>query len=116
MMNHGLRLSSEAERGVEEQLQWYEADEKYGGGELAGRWMDLLEAALDTLSQHPERHGFAPENGRWIPDMSIRQMRFKPCKTPSAWRVLYVLDENARLLTVLQVRHEKRPLLAEGER
>ena len=113
-MNYELRLSLEAEHCIENQLQWYETEATNGGEELAGRWMDLLEAALDTLSQHPERHGFAPENGRWMPAIPIRQMRFKPWKTPSAWRVLYVIDEKARLVTVVQVRHAKRPLLAEG--
>ncbi len=115
-MDYVLRVSSEAERCVEDQLQWYEADEKSGGVELADRWMDMLEAALNALSQHPERHGFAPENGRWMPEISIRQMRFKPWKTPSAWRILYVIDDKARLVTVLQVRHEKRPLLVAGGR
>ena len=110
-MDYELWLSLEAERCIEDQLQWYEADEKNGGVELADRWLDLLEAALAMLSRHPEQHGFAPENGRWIPGISIRQMRFKPWKTPSAWRVLYVIDDEARLVTVLQVRHEKRPLL-----
>jgi plasmid stabilization system protein ParE len=116
MMNYELRLSSEAERCIEDQLQWYEADASNGGAELADRWLDLLEAALDILSGQPERHGFAPENGRWMPEISIRQMRFKPWKTPSAWRILYVIDEKARRVTVLQVRHEKRPLLAEDGR
>ena len=46
-----------------------------------------------------------------MPEISIRQMQLKPWKTPSAWRVLYVTDEEARLVTVVQVRHEKRPLL-----
>jgi plasmid stabilization system protein ParE len=110
-MSYELRLSPEAERCIEEQLQWYEADEKNGGVELADRWLDLLEAALDALSLHPERHGFAPENGRWMSGVSIRQMRFKPWKTPSAWRILYVTDDETKLVTVLQVRHEKRPLL-----
>ena len=114
MKNDELRLSTEAERSIEAQLQWYEADAMNGGVELAERWLDLLEAALATLSQHPERHGFAPENRRWIPEISIRQMRFKPWKSPSAWRVLYVIDETARLVSVLQVRHEKRRLLPEG--
>jgi hypothetical protein len=59
-----LLLSSEAERCIEDQLLWYEVDEMRGGAELADRWMDLLEIGLDTLRQHPERHGFAPENGR----------------------------------------------------
>ena len=111
MMIYGLHLSSEAERCIEDQLQLYEADEKNGGSELADRWVNLLEEALDALGQHPGRNGFAPENGRWMPEISIHQMRFKPWKAPSVWRVLYVIDEKARLVTVLQVRHEKRPLL-----
>jgi plasmid stabilization system protein ParE len=113
MITFELRLSAEAERCVEEQLQWYEGDEANGGAELADRWLDLLETAFDALGQHPERHGFAPENGRWMPGIPIRQMRFKPWKTASVWRILYVLDEQARRVTILQVRHGKRPLLSE---
>ena len=110
-MIYELRLSSEAERCIEDQQLWYEADETGGGAELADRWMNLLEIALDRLSQHPERYGFALENGRWMAGISIRQMRFKPWKTPTAWRVLFVIDEQAAKVTVLQIRHEKRPLL-----
>ena len=110
-MDYELLLSSEAERCIEDQLLWYEADEAGGGAELADRWLDLMEKALETLRQHPERYGFAPENGRWMPGISIRQMRFKPWKTPSAWRILYVIDEKAARITVLQIRHERRPLL-----
>lgn len=116
MTNYELRLSSEAERCIEDQLLWYEADETNGGAELADRWLDLLEAALDALSRHPERHGFAPENGRWMPGISIHPMRFKPWKTPSVWRVLFVIEEKTSLVTVLQVRHENRPLLGDGVR
>ncbi|MCF7676225.1 MAG: type II toxin-antitoxin system RelE/ParE family toxin [Akkermansiaceae bacterium] len=116
MKNYDLRISKEAEHSIEEQLQWYEAAEPDGGDELADRWMNMLEAALQALGQYPERHGFAPENGRWMPEISIRQVRFKPWKTPSVWRVLYVIDDKARQVTVLQVRHEKRPLLVEGGR
>ena len=75
--------------------------------------MDLLEATLDTLRQHPKRHGFALENGRWLLDIPIPQPQFKPWKTPSAWRILHVIDESAKRVTVLQVRHESRPLLPE---
>lgn len=113
-MDYELLLSSEAERCIEDQLLWYEADESRGGVELADRWMDLLETALDTLSQYPERYGFAPENGRWMPGISIRQMRFKPWKVPSAWRILYTIDEQAARVAVLQIRHEKRPVLPES--
>jgi plasmid stabilization system protein ParE len=110
-MNHDLRISAEAERCIEEQLRWYEADEANGGAELADRWLDRLTAALEALGRHPERHGFAPENGRWMPAVVIRQSRLKPWKGPSAWRILYAIDAPARRVTVLQIRHEKRPLL-----
>ncbi len=113
MKSYELQISSEAERCIEDQLQWYEADESNGGAEMADRWMDLLEVALEALTQHPERHGFAPENGRWMSGTPIRQMRFKPWKAPSVWRVLNALDERARLVTILQIRHEKRPLLGD---
>ena len=112
-MSYELRFSAEAEQCIEDQLQWYESDEQFGGAELADRWLDELERILGALGEYPERHGFAPENGRWLPEISLRQMRFKPWKTPSAWRILYAIDEAAGVVTVLQIRHEKRPLLPE---
>jgi plasmid stabilization system protein ParE len=110
-----LQITSEAERCIEEQVQWYEADRKHGGPELACRWVERLERLLDHLCQHPERHGFAPENGRWMAHLAIRQIRFKPWTSPSAWRVLYVIMEDSGQVVVLQIRHERRPLLFEGE-
>jgi len=113
MKSYELRISPEAERCIEDQFQWYEAND---AAELADRWMDLLETALDALMRCPEGQESAPENGRWMPDVAIRQMRFKPWKTPSVWRILFVIDENARLVTVLQIRHEKRSLLGDETR
>jgi plasmid stabilization system protein ParE len=110
-MDYELLLSSEAERCIEDQLLWYEADETSGGPEFADRWLNLLENALKTLKLHPECYGFALENRRWRPKISIRQMQFKPWKTPSGWRILFVSDEQTARVTVLQLRHEKRPLL-----
>ena len=48
-MKHELRISPEAERCIEDQLQWYEADEANGGTDFAERWLDLLEKALAVL-------------------------------------------------------------------
>ena len=115
-MSGKLRLSSEAEDCIEEQLQWYEVDERHGGAVLGEKWLQKLETALGELQQHPERHGFAPENGRWLPHLTIRQLRFQPWKSKSAWRVLYVYGEDTSTVTVLQIRHEKRPLLFEMDR
>lgn len=112
-MSWELRISSEAEACINEQQQWYESDERHGGADLANRWLGLIEAALGELENHPERHGFAPENGRWRPELKIRQMRFRPWRSRSAWRVLFVLDEANGIITILQVRHEHRKWLFE---
>mgnify|MGYP001300161423 CR=1 FL=1 len=111
-MTHSLRLSSEATQSINEQMIWYESNENNGGPDFADRWLELLEAALISLTRNPLHHGFAPENGRWFPEISIRQLRFKPWKTPSSWRILYTIDEPNKAVTVLQIRHEKRPLIS----
>jgi plasmid stabilization system protein ParE len=110
-MSFELFLSREAERCVHEQLRWYEADDERGGEVLADRWLVRLESTLNKLTEQPRRHGFAPENGRWMSHLEIRQFRFRPWKTPSAWRVLYVIDEARKTVTVLQIRHASRPFL-----
>ena len=114
-MNWELRLSTEAQKTIDEQLAWYEADEKHGGTELADRWLAALEDALTTkLTDRPHRHGLAPENGRWHPEVEIRQMQFRPWKSGIGWRVLFVLDDKTHTITVLQVRHERRRWLFES--
>ena len=113
-MSYTLTLSKEAQLSIEEQLEWYEADEKHGGTDLADRWLDRLEAALNKLSASPHRHGFAPENGRWHLELEIRQMQFRPWKSGIGWRVLFVIDEKQSIVTVLQVRHERRRWLFES--
>jgi plasmid stabilization system protein ParE len=115
-MDYGLLLSAEAERSIEDQMIWYETDESNGGSELADRWLDRLEQALECLSQDSERCGLAPENGRWMPYLTVRQMQFKPWKRPSVSRILFVINEQLTQITVLQIRHEKRPLLTEKRR
>lgn len=114
-MSCKLTLSDEAQRTIEDQIQWYEADEKHGGADLADRWLDKLEAALTKLATAPHRHGLALENGRWHPELEIRQMQFRPWKSGVGWRVLFVIDEKQRIVTVLQVRHERRRWLFEAE-
>lgn len=57
----------------------------------------------------------AAENGRWHPEVVIRRMLFRPWKSGVGWRVLFTVDEIRQVVTVLQVRHEHRPLLEEGE-
>jgi plasmid stabilization system protein ParE len=114
-MSYLLTLADEAQRTIEDQLKWYEADEKHGGADLADRWLKRLESALHKLAASPHRHGPAPENGRWHPELEIRQMQFRPWKSGVGWRVLFVIDEKQRVVTVLQVRHERRRWLFDAE-
>lgn len=114
-MSYALKYSRSAETEIEQQVLWYEADEIRGGSDLASRWLDgLLEDAL-KIALNPSRHPFAPENGRWMPHHVIRQSVYRPWKGKAGWRVLYVINERKKVVTILQVRHERRRWLHEPE-
>jgi hypothetical protein len=94
-MSCELFLSDEAKRTIDDQVQWYEADEKHGGATLADRWIKRLELALAKLSTSPQRHGLAPENGLWHPELEIRQMQFRPWKPVSDGACCLSLMQNS---------------------
>jgi plasmid stabilization system protein ParE len=110
-----LTLTSEAEQSIEDQLLWYEEDDFRGGNQLADRWLAKLKAALREIADAPWQFGFAPENGRWSTHLELRQFRFEPWKTRSAWRILYIFDEGEKTVSVIQIRHAHRPFLHEEE-
>lgn len=91
-MNREWIVSDTAKADIRNQVIWYESDESHGGDALADRWQEQLELALAKLAAGPERHGMAPENGRWNKSMVIRQMLFRPWKSRAGWRVLYTID------------------------
>jgi mRNA-degrading endonuclease RelE of RelBE toxin-antitoxin system len=103
-MSFHFNLDEAARLSIREELVWLE--EKLGD-EIADFWLESLEKCLDEITAHPERHGFAPENGRLISGAEVRQKRFRPWKGKPGWRVLYMIDENARIVTILQVRSER---------
>ena len=113
-MNYKVRLASSGDASIATQVEWYRSDEQHGGEELAERWFAKLHVALATLATAPTRHGLAPENNKWRPEFEIRQMLFRPWKSGVGWRVLYTIDEDAQLVTVLQVRHERRRWMFEA--
>jgi len=108
-------LSPSAEEEIEAQLRWYEEDEEQGGVDLSIRWLDRLEKALEAIAVSPERHRPAPEDGRWMPHHTIRQVVFRPWRARPGWRILYTVDSLARRVTILQIRHERRRFLFEGD-
>lgn len=112
-MSYRVAFLAEAERCIEDQIAWYEEDDKHDGSELADRWLTKLQRSIVELEVRPERFGFAPENGRWQPQLELRQMPFKPWKRKTGWRILFVIDDEESIVTIVQIRHERRPLLGE---
>ncbi len=107
-MSYRWSLSPAADDEILRQTQWYLDEVTDGGREIAARWNSGLELALEKLVKHPHRFGLAPENGKWLPDLETRQMLFRPWKSGVGWRVLFTIDEAAKLVTVVQVRHDHR--------
>lgn len=114
-MIYSVKQAPSADACVATQVNWYRENEQRGGDALALRWFELLHLALATLANNPTRHGFAPENGQWMPQAEIRQMLFRPWKSGAGWRALYTIDESLKLVTILQIRHEHRRWLFEPE-
>jgi plasmid stabilization system protein ParE len=114
-MSYSVKQAPSADACVAAQVNWYRENEQRGGDELARRWFEFLHAALATLGSNPTRYCLAPENGKWMPQLEIRQMPFRPWKSASGWRVLYAIDNAQKLVTILQIRHERRRWMFETE-
>ena len=112
-MRYRVKFLAEAEQCITDQIAWYEEGEKHGGSELADRWLAKFQEKLRELEERPERFGFAPENGKWRSQLALRQMPFKPWKKKVGWRVLFVIDDEQAIVSIVQIRHELRPLLGE---
>ncbi len=114
-MSYDWELSDSAKDEASNQMQWYEENVFPDGAALADRWLAKLHQAFDKLAKAPLSFGPAPENGKWLPTLQVRQMLFRPWKSGAGWRVLFVVDEEAKRVTILQVRHEHRRWMHEGE-
>lgn len=110
MIQYRLKVSPEALASMDEQRCWYE-QELPEGQILADKWLEKLTSNLARILEHPTRYGPAPENSLWNHQFIVRQMLFRPWKSGIGWRILFTADESSALITVLQVRHEKRPWL-----
>jgi plasmid stabilization system protein ParE len=114
-MSYQYSLNDDAEVEVLRQSAWYLSEIPEGGYDMACRWNSGLQTALEKLAKAPHRFGFAPENGEWLPEHEIRQMLLRPWKSGVGWLVLFTIDEEQKLVTVLQVRHEHRRWMFEGD-
>ena len=63
----------------------------------ADRWLSRFESALQSLTDHPERCGLAPDNDAVTP--TIRQLLFG--RTASVFRVLFtIVGDEVRILHI----------------
>lgn len=113
MKRYVVCIPSKAEQSIDEQIDCLFLSPLGDGKRLSEHWVEEFEKVLEALMTHPERNGFAPENGRLSAAAEVRQKRFRPWKGKPGWRLLYKIDETAATVTILQVRHERRPW-AEG--
>jgi plasmid stabilization system protein ParE len=113
-MNYELALATQARRHIREQRSWYRLNLE-DGESLARRWTRELELALNGLCSQPGRHPPAHAKDQVQPDLVLRRMLFRPWKNGRGWKVIFAIDEVARIVTVLYIRHESRPPLAEEE-
>lgn len=79
--------------------------------QLAARWYNGLEEAVDALGSHPHRCPLAPESGKLR--RKLRQLLYG--KKPHVYRVLYEPDEDRRAVWVLAIRHGARQSLKSSD-
>ncbi len=101
-MNYRVLLSARAEQDVDETLAWISHKGSVSG---AGRWLDRLLAAIDTLERDPMRFGLASEAA----DVGIELRQLPLGRRPNIYRVFFVLDQ--RTVTILHIRHAARDTL-----
>ena len=109
MKRYLIEIPYKAERSIDEQIDWLFSNPGGDGKRLSEKWSDEFDIVLESLAFHPERNGFAPENGKIFHGVEIRQKRFRPWKGKPGWRVLYMVDDNEGVVTILQIRHERQP-------
>lgn len=96
-MSFEVHLSRRAELDIDAAYQWLrDLDES-----AAERWLDGLEVALESLSEHPERCGLAIESQ--VFDQKIRQLLYG--KRTRRYRVLFYVEDET--VYVLHVRHSR---------
>ena len=77
--------------------------------ENAARWFNRFLDALDTLNEHPQRCGLAPEND--YVEQEIRQLLYG--KRSGVYRALFTVREQE--VRVLHIRHAARKTMTPDE-
>jgi toxin ParE1/3/4 len=98
-MTYRVELTARASRNLKRIFRHINAQ----SSPQAFAWFNELEAAILSLDQHAERSPVTPEN------RALRHLLFG--KKPNVYRVIFAIDNRARVVRVLHIRHgARRPL------
>ena len=100
-MTYKVVIADEAEAAILEAF-WYVHERAPMN---AARWLRDLYRQIDSLERFPESHGRARESAYL--DEDLRQLIFK------SHRIIFQVDKDARVVSVLHVRHAKQRTLGE---
>jgi plasmid stabilization system protein ParE len=104
-MTHKVRLQPLAENDLEEAYLWAAKN----APETAGLWLARFQAALLTLSEQPERCGFAPEHKKL--KRELRQLLFG--RKPNVFRAVFLID--GEFVRIVRIRRGSRRQLTRKE-
>jgi plasmid stabilization system protein ParE len=107
-MTYRVIILAEAEQEVAQAYLWI-AESAPG---RASTWLRRLRAAIATLQTHPRRCPLAPENAFFTEE--IRQLLYG--RRRHAYRVLFQIDDDKQMVTILHVIHSARDYPRPGGR
>ena len=95
-MTYRVELTARAIPNLRRIFQWIDAE----SSPRARAWFNELDAAIMSLDEKPQRCPMTPE------DRALRHLLFG--KKPHVYRIIYAIDEHARVVRVLHIRHGAR--------
>lgn len=104
-MNYRVVIETRAIRDIDEATGWIAAQ----ASDAAERWLNAIEAEINTLSRFPERCPRPCEDGLFKHE--LRQLVFG--RRHGRFRVIFTIREDA--VHVLHVRHGARPTMTKAD-
>lgn len=108
-MKYQVRLTSRAKLQLTTAALWWS---EHRSVEQAVRWLDGFETAINSLSDHPEQQGMAPENAFYSLPYSVRQLLYGLGTRPTHRAVFEIRGD---IVYVLAIRHLAQEYLAADE-
>jgi plasmid stabilization system protein ParE len=106
-MRFRVEIARAAEADLEQLFLWVVERAPHQGA----AWFNGLERAILALDQHPERCPIAPESINLA--QPVRVLLYG--RKPHLYRVFFVVDQAARAVRVLHVRHGARQRATPGD-